>query len=102
MPGSGEHVPNARAAARSRESSIPGRAWDAIDRLRNTAHLLLRAASVRSGPRSGLYAECETIWHRAEGAASTALLRADFETAIAQLHQAVRLLASPRRAAPGS
>lgn len=81
---------------------VPARSWDAIDRLRNTARLLLRAVSVRSGPRSGRYAECETIWHRAEGAAAVALLYADFETAIAQLEEAVRALAASRKAAPGS
>ncbi len=91
---------SAPTSTRYRGETIPGRAWDEIDRLRNTARLLLRAASVRSGPRSGRYAACEMIWHRAEGAATTALLGSDFETAIAQLQGAVRVLASARKDVP--
>lgn len=93
---------NARTSTRGRGETIPGRSWDLIDRLRNTARLLLRAVSVRSGPRSGRYAECETIWHRAEGAAATALLYSDFETAVTRLEEAVRVLANTRKAAPGA
>ncbi len=70
------------------------RSWDVIDRLRNTARLLLRAVSARSGSRSPRYAKCETIWHRANDTAVVALLRADFQTAIAQLEEAVRVLAN--------